>query len=395
MSRSFFDSLSHTSVVEYIDCHDTLILANNQTVNVAGTARVRFRVKNSADPSHIVKFYILEQASHPVLLGMEYLSSSGIVLNFSKGSDFSQVKHTTKIKCQSTVVVNPNSECIITGKLSKDLEIGMQGITVGHAELLHKGLIVARCVVTCNSDRLVSVRVLNPGNELIYLHKGMILATFQLCDNSVDIVCLPVSTLKCSHVSKPCNVKSDLLSECEPKVRSKFMSEFDVDPKLSDEQKAQLYQCLYEHKSVFITEDNPGLGHTTVVEHQIHLKPEAQSKHQRPYRLPPDKKQVLRHQLDDELLNQGIIAPVSEHEDVPITSPIVLVAKRNKPKIDPQNVTKEQSLSSYRFCCDFRYLNSQMQDFRYTIPDLQDLTESFSETTPNFITSLDLSSGFF
>ena len=80
---------------------------------------------------------------------------------------------------------------------------------------------------------------------------------------------------------------------------------------------------------------------------------------------------------------------------MPITSPIVLVAKRNKPKVDPSNITKEQSLSSYRFCCDFRYLNSQTQDFRYTIPDLQDLTESFAAKTPNFITSLDLTSGFF
>jgi hypothetical protein len=41
----------------------------------------------------------------------------------------------------------------------------------------------------------------------------------------------------------------------------------------------------------------------------IHLKPDAVSKHQRPYKLPPHKRDVLRHQLD-ELLSQGIIAPV-------------------------------------------------------------------------------------
>ena len=84
-----------------------------------------------------------------------------------------------------------------------------------------------------------------------------------------------------------------------------------------------------------------------------------------------------------------IIARVSESEAVPITSPIVLVAKRNKPKVDPSNITKEQSLSSYRFCCDFRYLNFQTQDLRYIIPDLKDLTESFAAKTPNFIISQD------
>ena len=43
--------------------------------------------------------------------------------------------------------------------------------------------------------------------------------------------------------------------------------------------------------------------------------------------LPPNKREVLRHHLD-ELLRQGIIAPVSEKEDLPITSPIILVSKR-------------------------------------------------------------------
>jgi hypothetical protein len=36
---------------------------------------------------------------------------------------------------------------------------------------------------------------------------------------------------------------------------------------------------------------------------QIHLKPDAVSKHQRPYKLPPHKRDVLRRQLD-ELLSQ-------------------------------------------------------------------------------------------
>jgi hypothetical protein len=36
----------------------------------------------------------------------------------------------------------------------------------------------------------------------------------------------------------------------------------------------------------------------------------------------------LRHQLD-ELLSQGRIAPVNEKEHIPISSPIVLVSRRN------------------------------------------------------------------
>ena len=36
-----------------------------------------------------------------------------------------------------------------------------------------------------------------------------------------------------------------------------------------------------------------------------------------------------------------------------------------------------------------------MEDFRYNIPDLQKLAESFVEHTPNFITSVDLGQGIF
>ena len=138
-----------------------------------------------------------------------------------------------------------------------------------------------------------------------------------------------------------------------------------------------MFECLYDHQNVFVSPENPNLGLTHEVEHIIQLKPDAKSKHQRPYRLSLDKKQVLRHHLDK--LRQGIVVPASAEEYIPITSPIVLVAKRNKPKLDPNNITSEQSLSSFRFCVDFRYLNTQTEEFLYNIPDLQELTELFTE----------------
>lgn len=47
------------------------------------------------------------------------------------------------------------------------------------------------------------------------------------------------------------------------------------------------------------------------------------------------------------------------------------------------------------FCCNFRYLNSQTQHFSYAIPDIQDLTESFSNKTQNVMSLIDMRSGFF
>ncbi|CAC5398377.1 unnamed protein product [Mytilus coruscus] len=146
-------------------------------------------------------------------------------------------------------------------------------------------------------------------------------------------------------------------------------------------------RCIYENRDLFVTKDNPDLGFTSLIEHKINLKPNAVSKHQNPYRLPSYKREILREQLDD-LLRQGIITPVSESEELPITSPVVLVTKRSA------NADKKES-QNFRFCCDFRHLNAQTEDFKYVIPNLKELTESMSDLVPNFITSIDFSSGFF
>ena len=49
------------------------------------------------------------------------------------------------------------------------------------------------------------------------------------------------------------------------------------------------------------------------------------------------------------LLRQGIVVPVSAEENIPVMSPIVLVAKRNKPKLDPNNITPEQIKNKHEF----------------------------------------------
>lgn len=167
-----------------------------------------------------------------------------------------------------------------------------------------------------------------------------------------------------------------------------FMNNFKTNTNLNDEQKCALNSLLYQNKDVFVTPDNPDLGLTDLVEHHFIMKPNFKPLHQKPYRLTPHKREVLRHHLS-ELLRQGIICELDPKEDAPISSPIVLVAKRTKP------TDQVNSLRQYRFCVDFRYLNAQTETFKYTIPNLQELTESFSDRVPNYISSIDMSSGFF
>ena len=78
-----------------------------------------------------------------------------------------------------------------------------------------------------------------------------------------------------------------------------------------------------------MTKDNPSLGCKKLAKHHIILKQNFKPLHQRPYRLPSTKREVLRHHLD-ELLQQGVICKLDANEEAPITSPIVLIEKRMK-----------------------------------------------------------------
>ncbi|CAC5421039.1 unnamed protein product [Mytilus coruscus] len=384
MSSQLFNSILDSMKSEFSATSDKITLANNQTVQIYGTDKVKISVPQG---KHWIPVYILVQTSHPLILGTHYLFSKNIVLDFSdcciKSKQF-------KVLTQSPASIPPNSGVLIWGHVNGKVHYGMQGICTSKLSK-YRGVIVSKAEVTVNREKQVPIKVFNFTNETVHLNKGQILA--ELEPFSKDHVCMPLSENIGTHFVQNIQLSTELVNK-GTEIDSKFISYFNIPEYLTEVQKSTLIEFLHSHKGLFVTEENPDLGFTNVVQHQICLKPDFKPKHQRSYRLTPGKKDILRHHLD-ELLRQGVIAPVDETEDVPITSPDVLVSKRTNQKGKVNTSSKETSLSKFRFCCDFRYLNSMTQHFSYSIPDLQDLTESFSNKTPNFLTSIDLSSGFF
>lgn len=384
MSSQLFNSIPDSMKSEFSATSDKITLANNQTVQIYGTAKVKITVPQG---KHWIHVYILAQTSHPLILGTHYLYSKNIVLDFSdcciKSKQF-------KVLTQSPASLPPNSEVLIWGHVNGKVQYGMQGICTSKISK-DRGVIISKAVVTVNREKQVPIKILNFTNEIVHLNKGQILA--ELEPFSKDHVCMPLSENNDTHFVQNIQLSTEPVIK-DTEIDSKFISYFNIPEYLTEVQKSTLIEFLHSNKELFVTEENPDLGFTNVVQHQICLKPDFKPKHQRSYRLTPEKKDILRHHLD-ELLRQGVIAPVDETEDVPITSPVVLVSKRTYQKGKANASSKETSLSKFRFCCDFRYLNSMTQHFSYSIPDLQDLTESFSTKTPNFLTSIDLSSGFF
>ncbi|VDI47202.1 Hypothetical predicted protein [Mytilus galloprovincialis] len=305
-------------------------LANNDKIRINGISKLQATIHQK---NEIIETYIIPKTSHPLILGTEYLRENKIVLDFS---DFSCNQKTVPVKTGKRIELEPNTEYLTFGKLPNYVTVGLQGICVNSKFSVNHKFLVAKSLVVVPVNRKVPIKLLNASNVKITIPKGKNIAEFSTLSNEYTYVAM--------------SEKSEI-----PEV-----------------QNIQLVANENGLRTDIIPNSNPN----------------AVGKHHKPYRLPPYKREVLREQLDN-LLEQGIVVPVSEQEELPITSPIVLVTKRNEAS------NSKTSTQSYRFVCDFRHLNAQTEDFKYVIPNLQELTESFAEIVPNYITSIDLSSGFF
>lgn len=106
--------------------------------------------------------------------------------------------------------------------------------------------------------------------------------------------------------------------------------------------------------------------------HSIPLIPGSQPFYIRPYRYPPALKDEIERQVQ-EMLSQGLIQPSSSM----FSSPVLLVKKKDL---------------SYRFCVDFRKLNSMTIKSKYPVPVIDQHLDELHHAS--WFTKLDLRAGF-
>ena len=138
---------------------------------------------------------------------------------------------------------------------------------------------------------------------------------------------------------------------------------------LSQKQQADLANLLNEFKDLF--GDVPRQTNITV--HDIALKEGSQPVRQAPYRLPPQKREVLKKEIDFLLENNLAVPSQSEW-----ASPCLLV-----PKSD----------GSYRMCTDYRKVNDLTCADSYPLPRIDDIVDSVGQAT--YVTKLDLLRGYY
>lgn len=115
-----------------------------------------------------------------------------------------------------------------------------------------------------------------------------------------------------------------------------------------------------------------GLGCCKVAEHVIELLPGTLPIKQRYYPVSPFKQRLIDEEID-EMLKLGVIEPSKS----PWSSPVCLVKKKD---------------NSYRFCIDFRKLNSKTKKDSYPIPYISAILDRLKNA--HYISSIDIKSAF-
>ena len=134
---------------------------------------------------------------------------------------------------------------------------------------------------------------------------------------------------------------------------------------LSSTQQQKLLELLATFSTLFVTPEEP-LGKTSVVRHGIQTTGPPICQPLR--RIPESLKPVVEHEVH-KMLQQGVVRPSTS----PWSSPVVMVRKKD---------------GGWRFCVDYRKVNSVTRQDTYPLPRIDATLDSLAGSV--FFTTLDL-----
>ena len=305
----------------------------------------------------------LERYSCVVDLSEKVLQFKGVQVPLSKQT--ANRKHCqigrVNVSLLETVTIPPFSE--VETLANTELGEGDGGIWLLEG-LEHPNLsvLVAAAVVSpLQEDALCSVpiRMVNPLSTEVVVHKGTKIAKLEKMDEWM-LAPIQLTETAAEEIPEVPMHNQDVLHE---------MAE-QCGVGLTVEEKSQLFHLLLAYADVFADAED-GLGRTRVVKHSIVTGDNPPIK-QSCRRAPPSKREHVR-QLIQDMLKKDVIQPSSS----PWASPVVIVQKKD---------------GSYRFCVDYRKINTITRKDAYPLPRIDDTIEALSGS--QWFSTLDLLWGY-
>ncbi|UYV74125.1 K02A2.6-like [Cordylochernes scorpioides] len=306
-------------------------------------------LKAADQEKYTIQMIVLEKCNPKIILGDDFLSHYKALINCRNNTLWIESPNNidqddTSLKYARAVedrIIPEFSLCLVKGycePTTDDKEILIENLS----SLTSKyGLITTRSLL--KNTRFPNIWLLNPSSKPIKIHRHM----------KIGII---------SEV--------DRMYKTDHRAVSSIDLNFDINPDLSSEERNQVLMLLYEYKEMFAAPDDYK-GRTHLVRHKIKTNSDIPIR-KNPYRVSLREREIINNQID-KMLKKGIIS----HSSSPWASPVILVKKKD---------------GTFRFCVDYRNLNSITVKDQYPLPRIDDCFDSLHGS--RYFTSLDLCSGY-
>ena len=302
------------------------------------------------------------------ILGMKFLTEEMCIFDAYHGSlQINGMTHymqrlenqsqVCRIRLSESVTVKSGHEQVLIGEIDKrwnsDNTVGITEAT--DSFLKTTGLLMCDTVVEPKLSKVI-LTCTNLNDEPVRVNKGTTIGLLQPIANIIDVNSNDENTVTVQSVDELPDYLQDL---------AKRASEG-----LNTEQTKMMCDLLSKNSDVFVGSDEK-IGRTNLVKHRIHTGSAPPIK-QRPYKVPISQRHVIDEQIDSMLKGDQI-----EPSESPWASPVVLVEKKDR---------------SFRFCVDYRKLNSVTTKDSFPLANINDCLDSLSGT--QWFSTLDLASGY-
>ena len=188
---------------------------------------------------------------------------------------------------------------LIWGRVPEHLPHGLNGVCSNTKYVLNKGLMVGKTLVTVSMSHKIPIRILNATSQAIVIPKGKNIAEFSTLSSEYSSVPYSENGPVVQNIQLINHTDADTIPRLSNEKLLKVKNQFNLSEDLTDMEKNKLAECMHDNIDIFVTEENPRMGYTMIVKHTIILKPDAVGKQRKPYRLSPQKREILRFHLDN------------------------------------------------------------------------------------------------
>ena len=367
------DSLQRTKIRLYS-------AKNDESINVFGEVALKMDLDGS--PPVIARFVVAHIGKGKTLLGSETLRHVGSIISYPDNSLYLgafkmyQVplrtetnEYVASVQCVAGATVPPESVVVIKARLREvcDSEKPDHRMFTPNLNFSNEGgrdTLIPHCLVNDTGDEVL-LSVMNTSSTPSYIPKGDYLGTVNAAIE-VDERKLKMGGAEHTCEGTPCP-REDTIQGLPDHILDMLRR---LPEDLSDEEVSAATQFVREYQDMFVN-DIKDLGKTDVAEHHIDT-----GEHP-PIKIPTRRMPFAQRPELEKMVHDMEETGQIEKSTSPWSFPVLLVKKKD---------------GSWRFCVDYRKLNSITKSDAYPLPRLDDTLEAMVDA--RYFCSLDLLAGF-